>query len=125
MGYQGEQLAIAFEPRSHARRTDPGTSHEAAALVKEFASGHCAVILGALRSYGHSTIDEIAKRTELTAVQVARRLPDLQKAGKAEPTGEERLSASGRSERVWMVCCKDASNDRVEGHDGLCHTGNE
>lgn len=103
MGFHGEQLDIPFEPRSHARRTDPGTSHEAAARAREFASGHCAVILTTLMEYGPQTIDEIAKRTHLTAVQVARRLPDLQKAGKAEPTGEERLSASGRPERVWMV----------------------
>jgi len=103
MGFSGIQLAIEFDARTHARRGDPGTSHEAAARVREFASGHCAVILTTLREYGGQTIDEIAKRTHLTAVQVARRLPDLQKAGKAAPTGEERLSASGRPERVWRA----------------------
>lgn len=101
MGFRGEQLVISFEPRSHARRTDPGTSHEAAARVREFGGGHCAAVLACLRKHGGCTIDEIAKRTELTAVQVARRLPDLEKLMKAQPTGETRLSASGRPERVW------------------------
>ena len=46
-------------------------------------------------------IDEIAKRTQLTSVQVARRTSDMHKRGMAEPTGSTRLSASGRNERVW------------------------
>ena len=99
--FSGQQLHINFEPHCHARRSDPETSHEAAARVREFGPGHCATILAVLREHGPQTIDEIAKRTHLTAVQVARRLPDLEKYGKAAPTGETRLSASGRQERVW------------------------
>jgi len=47
------------------------------------------------------TVDQIAKVTELTAWQTNKRLPELQRAGVAVPTGETRLSASGRPERVW------------------------
>lgn len=97
------QMVLSFEQRTHARRSDPGTSHESAARLKEFANGHCATILSALREHGAQTIDEIAKRTNLTSVQVARRLPDLGKAGYAAPTGDTRMSASGRPERVWVA----------------------
>lgn len=59
------------------------------------------IILGCLQDHGPQTIDEIAKRTQLTSVQVARRTSDMHKRGMAEPTGSTRLSASGRNERVW------------------------
>lgn len=97
------QLDLSFDPRTHARRHDPATSAMAAERVKEFASGHCKTILDCLQEHGPQTIDEIAKRTDLTSTQIARRLPDLQKAGKTLPTDQTRLSASGRQERVWKT----------------------
>jgi transcription initiation factor IIE alpha subunit len=102
MAFSGAQLSI-FDPVSHARRGDPETSHEAAGRVREFASGHCSVILRLLNERGPMTCDEIAKHTHLMAHQINKRTADLYRAGKAMPTGETRLSASGRSERVWRA----------------------
>lgn len=95
------QMALCFGPAQLARRADPATSHQAAARVREFASGHIGIVLACLKAHGPQTIDEIAKRTQLTSVQVARRTSDMHKRGMAEPTGSTRLSASGRNERVW------------------------
>lgn len=97
------QLTINFVPETHARRSDPITSHLAAAKVKEFAKGHAATILNCLKDYGPQTADEIAKRTHLNSVQICRRLPELERAGAARPTGKLRLSASGCSEREWKA----------------------
>lgn len=95
------QIAIDFSPQRLARRSDPSTSHEAAERVREFAGGHCGLILDALRKYGPMTCDEIAARIDLLPHQVNKRTADLQRAGRAAPTGEERLSMSGRRARVW------------------------
>lgn len=78
-----------------ARTTDPATSHVAAQRAAAFAGSHIDVILACLGRHGPQTIDEIAKRTPLNSVQIAR--------GLAEPTGLCRLSASGRPERVWRI----------------------
>lgn len=97
------QLMISFEPRHLARRTNPPTSHQAAERVKEFATGHCRLILDALHHYGPMTCDEIAQRIGLLPHQVNKRTANLHQAGKAKPTGETRPSASQRPERVWMA----------------------
>ncbi len=97
------QLAIDFDAATHARRSDPGTSKDSAAKVREFAAGQCADILAVLREKGPMTCDEIAKHSHLMAHQINKRTADLFKAGLASPTGETRLSASGRSERVWRA----------------------
>jgi len=96
------QLALHFDfPR--ARRSDPISSHMAAQKAEKFARGHAATILQCLKDHGAQTIDMIAKRTSLTAVQVARRLPELQREGYTEPTGKLLPSASGCSEREWKA----------------------
>lgn len=97
------QLALEFNPRSLARRSDPPTSHEAARRVREFASGHASTILDCVEAHGPMTVDEVAKHTPLLAHQINKRLPELQRAGLVAPTGETRLSASGRPERVWRA----------------------
>lgn len=94
--------APAFTQR-HARRTDPETSVAAARAAVVFTGTHCERIHAALTALGPMTKDEIARRTGLTSVQVDRRLPDLEEAGKAEPTGDVRNSDSGRPERVWRA----------------------
>lgn len=92
-----------FDPRTHARADDPETSHAAAAAAESFVGTHCDRILACLRRCGPLTKDEIAARTGLTAVQVDRRLPDLEEREEAAPTGEVRQSRSGRPERVWAA----------------------
>jgi len=86
---------------THARTTDPFTSHEAAEQALSLSDRHRWIILAALKEYGAMSKDEIANVTDLNGIQIARRLPDLEKANLARPTGETRTSESGRQERVW------------------------
>lgn len=97
----GVQLGIDFEARTHARTFDPETSHEAAARVREFAAGHCALILQALLDHGPMTPEQIGTRVGMDAYAVRKRLPELERAGLAKPTGETAPTTSGRSQRIW------------------------
>lgn len=95
------QLVINFDAFTHARRSDPITSHLAAKKVEKFAKGHAATILQCLKDHGAQTADEIAKRTPLNAVQVNRRLGEMGRSGWIRTTGNLRASASGCLEREW------------------------
>lgn len=97
------QIAIEFEPRTLARHTDPVTSHEAAARVREFARGQCAEILSILREHRLLGAEEIAALTRIDAYSVRKRLADLHNAGHAEPTERTRITISGRKERLWRA----------------------
>ena len=75
-----QQIALTFEPvRSRSR--DPQTSQRAASKVSRFASGHFALILDAL-AQGPANFKEIAERCGLERHAVARRLPELEQAGR-------------------------------------------
>jgi len=67
-----------------ARRTDPVTSHQAARRAATFAASHAGRILEALAE-GPRTAAGLAAMTGLSVVQVDRRLPELERAGKARP----------------------------------------
>lgn len=95
-----EQIAITFEPR-RARRDDVGTSQEAASRVREFDGEHYRLILEAL-AVGCGTIYTIAARTRLSHVQIARRLPELEQAGKVRAEGVA-PGPTGRSCRLWWI----------------------
>lgn len=86
-----------------ARHSDPATSHAAAQMALMFADDHCARILAALE-HGPAGKTLIASRTGLDHVAIARRLPELQRSGRARTTGRTVPSASGRSEREWEAC---------------------
>ena len=98
--------ATATPPR--ARRDDPPTSKLAAAAAQDLARAHCTLILFAL-VVGPATIHELAARTRLTHVQVARRMTDLEDAEPmlarpkrgADGSVLTRPSPSGRPCRVW------------------------
>lgn len=92
---------MRHDPAENARADDPVTSFAAARQAREFAGTQCELIERALRMYGAMSKDQIAVRLRLDSTAVARRLSDLQRAGRAEPTGETRLSVAGRHERVW------------------------
>lgn len=81
------QLALSFDP-PRARRHDPETSQRAAAKVARFASGHFAKILDALGELKTGTYREIAFAASLEPVAVARRLRELEMAGKIARIGE-------------------------------------
>lgn len=70
--------AATFLVRAH----DPLTSIHAAEGVARFGAGHCSQILTAL-AHGPATAHELQAATGLTVVQIDRRLPELQRAGKA------------------------------------------
>lgn len=82
------------------RAHDPLSSLLAAERTPQFASGHCASILLALAK-GPATAHELQARTGLTVVQIDRRLPDLQKAGRARvvQVGDQDLMRGNA--RVW------------------------
>lgn len=82
-----------------ARNADPPTSKEAARSMREFASHHATLIIGALRR--PATATEIAEYSGLDAVQVCRRLTELERLGVIRPTGATRKTASGRQSREW------------------------
>jgi predicted ArsR family transcriptional regulator len=83
------------------RSTDPESSFEAAERCVAFAGNHRERILHCLRHFGPLSKDQISDLTGLTPVQIDRRLPELERAGKAETTGEYRQSRAGCRERVW------------------------
>jgi len=81
-----------------ARRTDPGTSHEAAKTAP--VSEHQRLILDAL-AQGPAGASGIAARCGLLPHQVNRRIHELAKGGRITETGRTVRSASGRGEREW------------------------
>lgn len=96
------QLAIDFAA-THARRSDPRTSKDAAKAAEKFAASHAGRILDCLKAHGPQTVDEIARRLGMQSQQVNKRLPDLEANAKAMPSGLTGLSASGRQERLWVA----------------------
>lgn len=95
------QLSMEFQPSRLARKSDPATSHEAAARVKEFGRSHHQLILSALRRFTKAGAEQIAAATKLDAYSVRKRTAELCKRGLIRTTGDVRKTASGRSERVW------------------------
>ena len=63
-----------------ARRSDPPTSHEAAAKMQRSgrADAHCAIVLAAVVAHPGLTYRELADLCGLDPVEVMRRLGDLQ-----------------------------------------------
>jgi hypothetical protein len=92
---------FGLEPQ--ARRSDPPTSHQAAASARELQAQHHQVIVACLKRHGALGKDGIAARTGLTGVAVARRTAELQRAGLIQPTGKTVLSTAGRPEREWKA----------------------
>jgi predicted Rossmann fold nucleotide-binding protein DprA/Smf involved in DNA uptake len=85
-----------------ARKSDPATSHSAAARVKEFRSHQHAVILEALAA-GPAGASGIAARCGLLPHQIGKRIAELAKAGRIVETGRTVTSSSGRGEREWRA----------------------
>jgi predicted ArsR family transcriptional regulator len=85
-----------------ARRSDPQTSHAAAASAKDLAKQHCVLILGALRS-GPAGVDSIARQTKLSPYQVSKRMSELEDARAIKTTGRTVKSDAGRAQREWEL----------------------
>lgn len=71
-------MNIEFAER-RARRSDPLTSHKAAAKADRFASSHAGRILAVFETWRsqHMPAYAIAEFSGLTVVQVCRRLPEM------------------------------------------------
>lgn len=78
------QLCLVL-PMPTARRRDPSTSKEAARRSASFANNHRDRIHAALATPG--TIFDIARRTGLDHVAIARRMSEMQRMGLVERTG--------------------------------------
>lgn len=97
-------IPASSAPPPRARTQDPATSHAAAASMRSVAGDQHRRILWALQKGGAATIHELAYRCiGLDHVAIARRLPELEEAGKVRPTGEERPGPNGRACRVWVA----------------------
>lgn len=83
------------------RATDPLSSVMAAEAAINFAGKHCERILTALKAAGQATPHEMQDATGLTVVQIDRRLPDLQKAGKARVVQANGDDLTRNGYRVW------------------------
>jgi hypothetical protein len=103
-----QQVDLFAAPRLYAdlprsRSSDPRTSHEAADAIK--ASGrlasHQGIVLAAVRAFPGLTSAELALRCRLDRHEVARRLPELETAGKVR-RGEPRLF-NGRRGVTWTA----------------------
>lgn len=88
---------------THARRTDPRTSHAAAEQSETLASRHHRIIVDALRRCGPSgmTYEDIAIATGLEKHAVGKRLGELERSKLAMTKGEERTLSTRRKGRVW------------------------
>lgn len=84
-----------------ARRSDPITSHMAAANATEFKGGHAARILACLQAGGPATAHELADQTGLTVVQIDRRLPELARSGKVHVCSVNGAPQIRAGARVW------------------------
>lgn len=89
---------------ARARRTDPPTSHEAADKAASFAPSHCGRIMACLDRYHPyaATYEQISNATGLERHACARRLPELERAGRIVRVGEGKL-ANGNSATAWRV----------------------
>ena len=75
----------------------------AADQANNLANQHFEVIVECLRKHGPQGKDGIAALTGLDGNQVARRLPELERVGEVELTGNTTKSKSGRAEREWRI----------------------
>lgn len=95
-----------FDPEPHAvaRRTDPWSSHEAAASVTKVRESQKAV-LEALTILGPMTDEELAHQYGGTPQQspsgLRTRRSELVELGKVRDSGQRRVLRSGRRAIVW------------------------
>ena len=92
-----------LDPRAHARRTDPDTSHAAAAQLS--AKDHMMRrLLAAYLAAGDLSTDEAVSRAGYTARDGAwKRVSDLAGLGYLIETGERRTGSSGRKQLVRRI----------------------
>ena len=100
-GSEMQQELFQKEP-VRARPLDPSTSHEAAQRVGEFSAKMYKKIYAELLK-GEGTYEELAVRLKFRTDQLSKRLPEMQRIGIVELTGQKREGSSGRMQRVWRA----------------------
>lgn len=94
------QLDI-FAPPPMARRSDPVTSHQAAASDRELQQRDHRMIVECLRAHGPLGKDGIAERINRPGHAIGKRMSELEAMGLVRATGRTVKSASGRAEPEW------------------------
>lgn len=94
-----------LEAVPRVRRTDPGTSHEAALMAGDLAKSHQDRIRRLLVENHESGLpalgaEQIGYVLGIEPYAVRKRLPELMRDGWVTPVGERRTK-TGRTERTW------------------------
>lgn len=88
---------------ARARRDDPSTSHEAAALIERTSAGTQRQIIGDyVRANPGHTCDEIAAGVGLDRVATGKRLPELRAAGTIGQGPIRKCHIKGRRMLTWV-----------------------
>jgi hypothetical protein len=109
---QKAQEAVNKITKAHARKTDPRTSHDAAASVDDQLPHMEGVVYGAIcqREEWGATWDEIGLITGMDKASISPRFKPLRERGlimaklKADGTEVRRPGHSGRGQTVWIKC---------------------
>lgn len=104
---RGQLPLLGFTPETvdvaHARRTDPETSHEAAASIDRIRESQEAV-LEALRRHGPMIDEELVERVSGQSPSGIRsRRAELVVKGMVRFSGSYSVTASNRRTRIWEV----------------------
>lgn len=91
----------ALDPRTHARTTDPDTSHEAAARLGP-AGTMMAALLGAFLD-ADLTCEQAALSCGYEPERASKRVSDLANVEWITDTGERRVGRTGRRQIVWHI----------------------
>lgn len=96
------QLAITDLTPIRARRTDPATSHRAAAESAKFAGPHAGRILAALKLHGPMSPKQMFDFTGLDVAQCDRRRKEMIEAGLVRiKTTNDGISVTHEGCEVW------------------------
>ena len=103
--------AHSDEPRAHARRRDPGTSHAATASVRDIRESQ-QYVLSLFRKFGPMTDERLALRVvedqashvKLSPSGIRTRRNELVRLQLVRFTGRRERISTGREARVWEAC---------------------
>ena len=93
---------LNWKPHEHARRTDPDTSHQAAASMDP--TKQMTIIYVSLVMHPDGlTAEQIAGATGLEKHAVGKRMSDLVRTQSVVDSGERRDNHNGRKATVWRA----------------------
>ncbi len=101
------QLKMFSQTKARARRTDPETSHEAAASVTDLNEKQ-SMVKKVMLWHGAMTDHEIYKRLQEHGFLMSRsgartRRSELVEIGQAKYTGKKKKLPTGRRARIWAL----------------------